>query len=54
MMLSLLKEEMWNILIDKWSNTDGFKGIIKHLRDGKIDPYMAVHEASEMMLNKIT
>jgi len=54
MMLSLLKEEMWNILVDKWSNTDGFKGIIGRLRDGKIDPYTAVHKASEMMLNKIT
>jgi LAO/AO transport system kinase len=54
MMLSLLKEEMWNILIDKWSNTDGLKSIIGRLRDGKIDPYTAVHKASEMMLNKIT
>jgi putative protein kinase ArgK-like GTPase of G3E family len=51
MMLSLLKEETWNILIDKWSDTDGFKGIIRSLRDGKVDPYTAVHKASEMMFN---
>jgi len=49
MMLTLLKEEMWNKLMDKWSNTGEFQGIVGQLEDGKVDPYAAVYQASEMM-----
>jgi LAO/AO transport system kinase len=51
MMLSLLKEEAWNILIEKWGSDDGFKDIIERLQDGGIDPYAAVKRASDMMFN---
>jgi len=50
MMLTLLKEETWNTLMDKWSNTSEFQGIVGQLEDGKVDPYSAVRQASEMML----
>ncbi len=50
--LSLLKEDAWNILIEKWKRTSEFENILKLLQDGNMDPYTAVSKALELMFNK--
>jgi len=52
LMFSLLKEEMWNTLMDRWATAEGFEHIVAQLKDRKIDPYAAAHEASEMMFSR--
>lgn len=54
MVLSLLKEDMWNYLMGKWENNKQFEDILELLQEGKIDPYTAVAKASGLIFNQKT
>lgn len=52
MVLSLLKEDVWNSLVERWGGTEEFEGILRLLQEGMMDPYTAVSKALELMFNR--